>query len=226
MRLFVSAEPREFDGFLPYCSNVSPLEVPVHWARVANWNGQQMIAIANGAGAARASAAVDSVLSITRALTVCSTGFCGALDPELRIGDVFVADTVDGMPAQHPQSEKPHRSGALTSSGTIAASAAEKQALRASGASAVDMESAAIAQRAAHYSVPFYCVRSVSDLAEETFANDFQAALGADGRYRVARLLAGALARPTQRFPELLRLQRRCGIAARRLGAFLDSCEF
>lgn len=226
MRLFIAAEPRELEGFLPYCANVSPLELPVHWARVANWKGQQMMAIANGAGPLQAAAAVDCVLSITRALAVCSVGFCGALDPDLRIGDVFVAQSVNGLPALPPKSDRSHRRGALASVDRIAAGAEHKQQLRAQGFDAVEMEAAGVAGRAGHYGAPFYCVRAVTDLAHETFANDFEAALKPDGRFAVSRLLLSALARPASRVPELFRLQRRCGIAARRLGGFLDSCEF
>jgi adenosylhomocysteine nucleosidase len=226
MRLFVAAEPREFSGFLPFCTTVAPLDLPVHWARVGNWNGQQMIAIANGAGAARAASAVNCVLSITRALAVCSTGFCGALDASLNIGDVVVADTVDGLPTAAPRSEMKHHMGHVISADHIVATAEEKGILAGAGAAAVDMESGAIAQRAEHFGVPFYCVRSVTDLAGESFSNDFGAALQPDGRFGISRLLLGAMARPATRLPELFRLQRRCGIAARRLGVFLDSCEF
>ncbi|HCC57424.1 MAG TPA: hypothetical protein DEQ47_09195 [Solibacterales bacterium] len=226
MRLFIAAEPRELEGFLPYCTNVSPVEFPVHWARVGNWKEQQMIAIANGAGPVRAAAAVDCVLSITRALAVCSVGFCGALDPELGIGDVFVAKSVNGLSAMRPVTEVTHRTGALVSVEHIAGTAEHKQELRARGFDAVEMEAAGVAERASHYGAPFYCVRAVTDVAGESFANDFEAALKPDGRFAVSNLLVAALARPFERVPELFRLQRRCGIAARRLGGFLDACEF
>lgn len=226
MRLFIAAEPRELEGFLPYCTNVSPVELPVHWARVANWKDQQMIAIANGAGPVRAAAAVDCVLSITRALAVCSVGFCGALDPELGLGDIFVAQSVNRLPARLPKSDLALRSGALASVEHIAATAERKQELRAQGFDAVEMEAAGVAERARHYGAPFYCVRAVTDLARESFANDFEGALKPDGRFSVPALLLSALARPFERVPELFRLQRRCGIAARRLGGFLDACEF
>jgi hypothetical protein len=69
-------------------------------------------------------------------------------------------------------------------------------------------------------------VRSVSDLADESFCNDFNAALGPDGRYRIGRLIGSALMQPHRRFAELIRLKQRCDIAAERLGDFLDSCSF
>jgi hypothetical protein len=66
----------------------------------------------------------------------------------------------------------------------------------------------------------------VSDLADESFANDFNAALGEDGRYRIGKLVGSALLQPRRRFPELMRLKRRCDFAAQKLGDFLDSCSF
>jgi hypothetical protein len=74
--------------------------------------------------------------------------------------------------------------------------------------------------------LPFYCVRVVSDLAGEDFANDFNAALGPDGRFSAVRLAAGALARPRERFGELMRFKQRTALASRKLGDFLAGCTF
>jgi hypothetical protein len=69
-------------------------------------------------------------------------------------------------------------------------------------------------------------VRAVSDLATEDFANDFNAALGKDGRFSVIRLVTGALASPSTRFRELVQLQKRTALAAQKLGDFLVNCKF
>ena len=69
--------------------------------------------------------------------------------------------------------------------------------------------------------VPFYCVRVVSDLADEAFFIDFERCIMADGRFNVPRLVMQALAHPARGFPELLRLQRRTADAAKKLGDFL-----
>ena len=52
------------------------------------------MAIANGAGAERAFAAV---LVAPRPSAVCNIGFCGALDESLRVGDIVVALTRSAM---------------------------------------------------------------------------------------------------------------------------------
>ena len=54
------------------------------------------------------------------------------------------------------------------------------------------MEAAGVARAAEDLGVPFYCIRAVSDLAGEDFANDFNAALTPDGRFSTLRLVAGA----------------------------------
>jgi nucleoside phosphorylase len=108
----------------------------------------------------------------------------------------------------------------------VAETAEEKRKLRASGASVVEMEAAGAAGAAADMGVPFYCVRVVSDLAGEDFANNFNAALTEDGSFSVARLAIGALASPRKRLGELVRLKHRTEMAAKKLGEFLANCTF
>jgi adenosylhomocysteine nucleosidase len=224
--LFIAADPREFAGWLSHWEQVQPLQLPVHWARKGRWKGREVTAIANGAGAERAFAAV---LVAPKSSAVCSIGFCGALDETLRIGDVFAATEVSNgaraWPALLPgATDAP--SGVVASIDHIARTAAEKSNLRATGASIVEMEAAGVAQACEDLSLPFYCIRAVSDLAGEDFSNDFNAALGPDGRFSFVRLMSGALSSPQARFGELLRLQQRTALAAKQLGDFLADATF
>lgn len=88
------------------------------------------------------------------------------------------------------------------------------------------MEAAAVAAVAQELAVPFYCIRVVSDLANETFFIDFERFLMPDGRFNVARLVIAALIHPFKGMPELLRLQKRTAKAAQELGRFLENCTF
>ena len=186
-----------------------------------------MLLLANGAGP-RQSAAAARVCDDPAAII--SVGFCGALDSDLTIGDVIVADKVffssQMFDCRPVFTSAKFRRGAICSSARIVATAKEKEQFRGSGAIAVEMEAGGIATFAKDHGLPFYCVRTVSDLAEESFCNDFNAALGPDGRFRVGQLLGSALLKPHRRFPELWRLKQRCDLAAERLGDFLDSCSF
>jgi adenosylhomocysteine nucleosidase len=100
----------------------------------------------------------------------------------------------------------------------------EKARLSASGAIAVDMESFAVAERAEHLSVPFFCIKAVSDLANESFRIDLNAMRTPEGRIARGKIVLYVLTHPWM-LGELLRLRRRSQDAARALGEFLVSCR-
>jgi hypothetical protein len=224
--LFVAAEPRECEPWIAHWSDVRPAELPVHWARTGKWKGAEVMAIANGAGPQRAHSAV---LAAAKPDAVVSIGFCGALDSSLAIGDVFVASEIrDGGRAYRAENPLGPESkiGPLASQTRIAQSAAEKRALRTTGAYAVEMEAAGVVRASEELSVPFYCVKAVSDLADEDFANDFNACLLPNGRMNIPRLVLRACANPAARFGELIRLAKRTALASNNLGEFLAHCNF
>jgi nucleoside phosphorylase len=225
--LFVAAEPRECEPWVSHWDSVHVAKLPVHWARAGIWKETEVMAVANGAGPERARAAV-SAAPVPKA--VCNIGFCGALDESLRIGDIFVATEVRNgtrtYRAQDPHAIAPRKTGVLASQPRIARTAAEKLRLRNSGAFAVEMEAAGVAGASERLNVPFYCIRAVSDLADEDFANDFNRCLMPDGRFNIARLLLGACASPIKRFGELIRLSKRTKLASHNLGEFLADCNF
>jgi nucleoside phosphorylase len=192
-------------------------------------NGQAVWLVANGAGAARAAKAVEAAQAAGRLDWICSMGFCGALEQDMRIGDIFVAERVHSrageFAAAKPAAARPHHTGILASIDRVAQTAEEKAQLRARGASAVEMEAAGVAAKAVEFGLPFYCVRSITDLAEESFLTDFNAVLRPDGRFDTMRIIADSCRRPRS-LPELLRLGRRCHTAAHTLGEFLADCRF
>ncbi len=228
--LLVAAMPREFDGLLRLASGVRKLAWPLDWARSADLAGARFLMAANGAGAARASEAVAAACRAERPDAVVSYGFCGALDPELRPGEVFVATEVQGpdgrFTAARPCASGPHASGPLASIGRVAQTSAEKAALYRTGAAAVDMEAAGVAAEAARQSLPFFCVRSVTDAASESFSVDFNSVMRPDGHLDTMYLLRSVVLRPLAVLPELIRLRGRCRVAALNLGEFIAGCRF
>ena len=200
------------------------------WARLTQLGGHDLLLVANGAGARRAASAVDAAATVFQPDAVISTGFCGALDPELGVADVVVATSVAAAdlryPAQPVSTAAPHHSGVVCSIDRVAQTAEEKRRLRAGGAMVVEMEAAGVAARAQAHGLPFYCIRVVTDLAGETMANDFNAALRADGHFDTMVMLRATLRRPLARLPELCRLRRRSFRAARVLGDFIADCRF
>ena len=205
--LVVAAERREFEGILRRCGASSKLDWPrADFARKADWRGDRWLMIANGPGGGLVEQALERKIDIHGMI---STGFCGALDPALRVGDI-----VDGMKS-------------IASVDRVVVSAAEKRALREkSGAAAVEMEAAAVARKAVEWGVPFRCLRVVSDTAAEDLPLDFNLYRDAEGRFSRTRIALAAMARPFSVMPRLMRLDRNCGIAAEALGEFFANHEF
>ena len=228
--MLVAAEAREFDGLLRFCTNVGKTGWGLDWARSAVCRERQFWMIAHGAGWARAAEAVKVAIPGCEPDVIVSMGFCGALDDALSIGEVFVATAIQGagrrFPVCQPRSHAPYASGVLASIDHVAGSAVEKRILREDGASAVEMEAAGVAARAAEHDIPLFCVRSVTDLAGQTFVTDFNGALRSDGHFATIRILSSAFGNPGQAFPELIRLRGYCRTATRSLGEFIAGCRF
>jgi adenosylhomocysteine nucleosidase len=192
--------------------------------------GREVLLVANGAGAARAAKAVDVASSFGKIEWICSMGYCGALDDGMTVGSIFVAERVQTgegeYVASRPRSARPHVTGMLASIDRVAQTVEEKRALRAKGASAVEMEAAGVAAKARELHLPFYCIKSVTDLASESFRLDLNSALLSDGRFGTMRLIATACRRPLRLLPELLRLGSRSRAASQTLGEFVADCRF
>ena len=228
--LMIAADPMEFPGILRHSTGAQSTTVPVAWSRSARLGIHRLVLAANGAGAQRAASAVEAALESFPAEAIVSTGFCGALAPELEIAEVVVGSAISAgsrtFPALHPASRRQHRIGVVCSIDHVAQTAEEKRRLHSGGGSVVEMEAGGVAQQAATRGVPFYCIRVVTDLAGEDMANDFNRALRPDGHFGTIKILRGALCHPLVRMPELLRLRNRCALAARVLGDFIADCRF
>ncbi len=226
----VAADPMEFPGILAHASQVRRAPVAVDWARSATLGAHPVLLAANGAGATRAAAAVDAALDRFDAEAVVSTGFCGALDSELKIADIVVGSEVSAagrkFPSMNPFGGRAHHTGVVCSIDHVAQTAQEKLALRGAGATAVEMEAGGVAERAGSRGLNFYCIRVVTDLAGEDMANDFNQALRPDGHFATISILSRTLRDPLVRLPELIRLRNRCVRAARVLGDFIADCRF
>jgi adenosylhomocysteine nucleosidase len=153
---------------------------------------------------------------------VVSAGICGGLDPELRVGDLVLPDgvvsdagarlPVTGTAAQRAAAagDAPARTGVMLTSSRIVGTPEAKAALRAAtGAVAVDMESAAILEAAAARGCASLVVRAISDDASESLPEELMRLMGADGRIRGGGVLALARPRVLGRALRLRRSTRR-----------------
>jgi len=156
---------------------------------------------------------------------IINTGFCGALDPSLRIGDIVVwGDAPCGSTLACGAS---FARGEISSSDRVVVTAEEKRRLREkTGAIAAEMEAGAVKKIAGEWQVPFYCVRAVSDTANEDMPLDFNLYRDSAGRFSLARIALAAMSRPFTRVPALRRLEANCNVASESLGAFFADCRF
>jgi len=210
--LLVAAEKREFDGILQRFGASSNWDWPAEFAREARFGGDRFLLAANGPGPRLAARALEKRIAVDG---IISTGFCGALDSALRVGDIVLG-----------RSESCPAGVEILSMDRVITTAKERRELREStGAAAVEMESAAVARKAAEWGVPFRCIRAVSDSAAEDLPLDFNLYRDEEGRFSRRRIALAALARPFTRVPALLRLDRNTKIAARSLGDYFAHCR-
>jgi len=181
--------------------------------------------IGRAAAAAAAQALVDSGVS-----ALMTFGMAGGLDPALKPGSVVIPCELlssDGARYAACRSWRERVAAAvsplcavsegnlLTSTQAIDTPADKAEALRRTGAAAVDMESAAVAEVAAKHHLPFIAVRVIVDTAADFLPRAVVAASRA-GRVRFARLIGGLILAPRE-IGGLLRLAKRYRIAMRSL---------
>lgn len=215
----MAAERRELEGVLRRLGTAKKLEWPgARFARATEWKGDRWWMVACGPGPRLVERALGEKKDVNG---IISTGFCGALDPALQVGNIVVWG--DAPVA----SDAPFVRGEMLSADRVAVTAAEKRALRnRTGAIAVDMEAAAVQSKAAEWGVRFMCIRVVSDTAADDMPLDFNRFRNADGNFSRTRIALAAMARPFSAMPGLMELDRNCRRASRLLGDFLADCRF
>jgi nucleoside phosphorylase len=102
-----------------------------------------------------------------------STGFAGALNDELQVGDLLLArnfSTIDTNEKRSSVSRLPiHVANLLTAPTLIDSSNERTEIARTSGAAAVDMETEFIARACAAHGIPLLSLRVITDTPREPF---------------------------------------------------------
>ena len=150
--------------------------------------------VCGGIGAEAARRATEAVIREVNPVRVISVGFAGALDASLQVGHVFEPRTVINA-ADGVRTEVASGEGILVSSSTVAGKEQKIRLGKAYGASAVDMEAAAVVQGAQARGVEFGALKVISDTADFNLpAGDRFVA--ADGRFQSARFACHVALRP------------------------------
>lgn len=185
-----------------------------------------MVVAGMGPVAARAAAAQLLQAGATGLL---SWGTAGGLDPTCQAGDLLLPEQVFWADARWPTDvtwrnhiqdhvARNMRAGGLCSVSTPCASVQAKSDLWADfpEAQAVDMESGAVAERAAQAGIPFVVVRSVVDPANQSLPGTATGSVDHYGRPQMLRLLRGLLRQPGD-LPALMRLGKQMQAALQSL---------
>jgi adenosylhomocysteine nucleosidase len=163
------------------------------------------VLVCGGIGAEAARRAAEAVIAIYAPSVIYSAGFAGALNRELKVGDVVhplrVVNAGDGSSVNLDQGE-----GVLVSFGSVA-SPEQKARLRDSfRAQAVDMEAAAVARAAEARGTGFAVVKVISDEFDFSFPSTDRF-VDSNGRFLERRFAWFTVLRPWL-WPQVARLAR------------------
>lgn len=159
---------------------VSLLEKPTFNSREGVENirghlhGKSVAVIHTGVGRTTCCQRMEVILRREQFEYVISAGFAGALEPELRIGNLLVSENYSSPRLlRSPQLDLPDDGiflgKLLTVSGVIESNAERARLAAKTGAFAVDMETEFIAEACADQELPLLALRAISDTPSEPF---------------------------------------------------------
>jgi adenosylhomocysteine nucleosidase len=150
--------------------------------------------VCSGIGAEAARRATEAVIREVSPVRVISVGFAGALDASLHVGQVLeprsVINAADGARTDVGSGE-----GILVSSATVAGTEQKRRLRKAYGATAVDMEAAAVAQGAQARGVEFGALKAISDAADFSLP-EMEPFVAGDGTFHSVRFACHVALRP------------------------------
>lgn len=126
------------------------------------FENQGTVAVAGGIGAEPARRATEALISLYAPQIVYSVGFAGALNPDLKIGDIVIPRRI--LDARDCSSiDTGTGDGILVSFSSVASPEQKKNLAESFGAIAVDMEAAFISRAAEARGIRFAAVKAISD---------------------------------------------------------------
>lgn len=191
--------------------------VPAERRALAGLAGPEVSLHLSGIGAAAAARTAAELPPGLRAIV--AAGFCGALDPSVRVGALIAAEEVleeasGERWAADPalMAAAPGERGILVSAVRLARTPADRGRL---DGTVVDLESAALARAAARAGTPFLALRAVTDEAHHRLP-DLDRIMDAAGRLTPGAGLAHFVLHPRE-LPALMRLGPAARTASRSL---------
>jgi nucleoside phosphorylase len=196
MLLIAAAMEEELNLAMAFCRDQKKISCPGASFWQATCGGKTIGLLKTGVGPKRSAARLEHILEAAEISRILLIGYAGALDPDLKLGDLVAVRKAlaCGPDKDHPDLEHMQLDGtweladseglaaagesaglsvcagdALTSAYVIGDPAQKRLLYDKFHASVVDMETAALARAAIAKTIPFSCIRAVSDEAHDTF---------------------------------------------------------
>ncbi|HEY0983419.1 phosphorylase family protein [Schlesneria sp.] len=226
----VCALPMELSDFFSRCSKVKTYTGGKFTFRGGFYKETRIAMVESGMGSARAKRATAALLEAHQPRWIISTGFCGALYPQMQVGQIVVANEVTNLQDEPLRIDigiaaDPARGlyvGRTLTVDKMVRTKAEKQELaEKTGAIAVDMETYGIAQQCRELKTRFLAVRAVSDDLSADLPKEILSLVGETGSVRFGAVVGALLKRPGS-YKDMWQLREKALIAADRLADFLD----
>jgi nucleoside phosphorylase len=217
--------------------------------RISLWearrNEKPIVFLKTGIGPKRSAASLEQALKAIQPSLILMIGYAGALDPNLKLGDLVavekaIAFSLDknnpswdhilfegAFELSHSQSLaksansfglRAYAGDGLTSAYVLGDPTHKRLLYERFHASIVDMETAALARVAASRNVPFSCVRAVSDEAADTFLAPFSYDPATRVPARTRKLISTGMVKAYRQW------KNHTAIASKSLSRFLSNC--
>jgi adenosylhomocysteine nucleosidase len=181
------------------------------------WRSRQgeneWIAACAGVGVVAAKRAFEEIEKDGAIDSVFSIGWAGALREEFATGQAYrVSGVIDARTGDRFSVAGQSAECWLVTSDRVADQADKRQLAATYGAGLVDMEAAGVARQAAMRSIPFYCIKGVSDGFSDRLP-DFNRFISKSWQFQSTQFIFFALLRPWH-WPALMRLGKNSAKAA------------
>ena len=191
-------------------------------------HGKSVAVIHTGVGRKICAQRMDIILRRERFEYLISAGFAGALEKELRIGNLLIAENFSSpqllrSPGLDLADDGIFLGKLRTVSGVIDSNAEREQLAANTGAAAVDMETEVIADACAELDLPFLSLRAISDTASEPFPAPAHVLFNVEKQKTDFARLAFYLVTHPGAFSRLNAFRERVAVARKALADTLDT---
>ena len=226
----VCALHRELAALLERCEKVRKYTGGSFVFRGGRYDQVRLAVVESGMGFAKARRATQALRDAHTPPWVLACGYSGALRPDMKVGDVVVADSIVDSHGQELSVDlrmptagvKGLHRGRFVTSDEMVRTIREKQELaERHDAIAVDMESLAVAQVCRESGTPFMAVRVISDDLSADLPPEVLSVFGSTGTLRAGAIIGSLWKRPAS-VKDLWRLREQANFASERLATFLD----